>query len=273
VVNPFDEAPGASADAAGPAEPPEPPVARAEARHRLVDRRPPRKPERWAVRFLKDAVFVVVAAVVLSFVLKTFLIQSFYIPSVSMRPTLEKLDRVLVTKLAPAILDVHRGDVVVFENPGGWISQTEPQEPATGAGAWLRSLAEAVGLAPAESKDFLIKRVIGTAGDRVACAGDGAPVTVNGVPLDETYVFPGAAPSIGDFSIVVPEDAVWVMGDNRPQSGDSRAHTDQPLGGSVALEDVVGIAQVRTWPLDRVALLRNPGQVFAAVLPPDGGAR
>jgi signal peptidase I len=222
---------------------------------------------------VKDAAFVVVAAVILSFLLKTFLIQSFYIPSASMVPTFERLDRVLVTKLAPGILEVHRGDIVVFENPGGWITSEAPPEHSGGIAGGLRSLAEAVGLAPADSKDFLIKRVIGVGGDEVACEGAGSPVTVNGVPLDETYVAPGSAPSLTAFSVLVPPDAIWLMGDNRAQSADSRSHMDQSLGGAVALEDVVGIAQVRTWPLDRVALLRNPGQVFAAVPPGDGGSR
>jgi signal peptidase I len=232
-----------------------------------------KKPDKPLVRFLKDASFVVVAAVVLSFLLKTFLIQSFYIPSESMEPTLERLDRVLVTKLAPRVLNIHRGDVVVFENPGGWITQGEPIPPVGGVVGAIRSMAEAIGLAPADSKDFLIKRVIGVAGDRVACAGAGSPVTVNGVPLNETYVAAGADPSAAEFSIVVPPDAVWLMGDNRSHSADSRSHMDQELGGAVALGQVVGVAQVRTWPLDRFSLMRNPGRVFAAVPPPDGGGR
>ncbi|MDR0626478.1 MAG: signal peptidase I, partial [Bifidobacteriaceae bacterium] len=166
-----------------------------------------------------------------------------------------------------------RGDIVVFEKPTDWAVPTDSSlsKPGGLVGS-IRKAAEAIGLAPADSKDFLIKRVIGTAGDTVACLGDGSPVTVNGFPLDETYVAAGAAASDTPFSIVVPKDAVWVMGDNRAHSGDSRAHQNQALGGSVALDNVVGIAQVRTWPLDRFALLRNPGQVFAAVPPPDGGA-
>jgi signal peptidase I len=236
-------------------------------------KRKDKKPDSAPVRFLKDAVFVVVAALILSFLLKTFLIQSFYIPSESMEPTLETLDRVLVTKLAPKVLDVHRGDVVVFENPGGWVTQMEPMPHPQGLFGPLQSLAEGIGLAPADSKDFLIKRVIGLPGDQVACEGDGAPVTVNGVPLDETYIAPGGAPSGSEFSVVVPDGALWVMGDNRDHSADSRSHMDQELGGAVALDDVVGIAQVRTWPLDRFTLLRNPGQVFSSVPPANGGGR
>jgi signal peptidase I len=202
---------------------------------------------------------------VASFVLKTFVIQSFYIPSQSMEPTLQEDDRVVVSKLAPGPLKVHRGDIVVFRDPGGWSNEHSPLPEETGLGAWLLGFAQALGLAPVESDDFLIKRVIGLPGDQVSCVGAGEPVTVNGVPLDETYVMPGADPSLRDFSVRVPPDALWVMGDNRPESADSRFHQDQDLGGAIAVEDVVGVAKVRLWPLNRLALLRNPGAVFAAV--------
>ncbi|MDR0365473.1 MAG: signal peptidase I [Bifidobacteriaceae bacterium] len=236
-------------------------------------RRPkkPAKPQSKLVRFIKDAVFVVVAALILSFLLKTFLIQSFYIPSESMENTLHKWDRVIVTKLAPKMLKVHRGDIVVFRDPGGWVSNPQPL-PERGWGVDLiNKLGQAVGLAPIKSEDFLIKRVIGTGGDRVACAGGGAPITVNGVPLTETYLPKGVAPSLMEFSVVVPEGAVWVMGDNRSSSADSRAHMEGPLGGAVSLDQLVGIAQFRTYPFDRFGPLRNPSEVFASVLPPTQG--
>ncbi|MDR2378417.1 MAG: signal peptidase I, partial [Bifidobacteriaceae bacterium] len=119
------------------------------------------------------------------------------------------------------------------------------------------------------SDEYLIKRVIAVGGDEVACLGAGQPVTVNGVALDEVYIMPGAEPSNAEFSARVPDGAVWVMGDNRPRSGDSRFHRQGDLGGAVALEDVVGVAKIRLWPLSRLSLLRNPGEVFAAV--PDAG--
>jgi signal peptidase I len=202
---------------------------------------------------------------VASFVLKTFVIQSFYIPTQSMEPTLQADDRVVVSKLAPGPFRVHRGDVVVFRDPGGWSSQQAALPDQTGLSAWLLGFAQALGLAPASSEEFIIKRVIAVAGDQVACDGSGAPVTVNGAALHETYIMPGAEPSQMAFSVQVPPNAVWVMGDNRPESADSRFHQDQELDGAVALEDVVGVAKVRLWPLSRFSLIRNPGTVFAQV--------
>jgi signal peptidase I len=222
-------------------------------------------------RFAKDTAFVLISAIVLSFLLKTFLIQSFYIPSESMEMTLMKLDRVVVTKLAPALLDVHRGDIVVFHDPGDWVSQSAPLEEPGGLTGVFRSVAQALGLAPSDSEGFVIKRVIGVGGDRVQARGGDAPVTVNGIPLDETYLAPGQAASSMAFDVVVPPDAVWLMGDNRGNSADSRAHQDGPLGGAVSLDDVVGVAQLRTWPFDRIGLLRNPGAVFAGVPNETGG--
>ncbi|MDR1824416.1 MAG: signal peptidase I [Bifidobacteriaceae bacterium] len=224
-------------------------------------------------RALGDLAFVVVAALVLSFLLKTFLIQSFYIPSGSMIPTFELNDRVLVTKLAPKALDLHRGDIVVFHDPGNWVSATEDAKNQADDGSFLAMLhkvAAAVGLAPSPSDDYLIKRVIGLPGDRVSCAGPGLPVMVNGVAINEPYIAAGANPSDIVFDVVVPDGAIWVMGDNRAHSADSRKHMSEALGGAVAIKQVVGVAQVRTWPLSRLALLKNPAAVFADV--PEPGA-
>ncbi|MDR1187240.1 MAG: signal peptidase I [Bifidobacteriaceae bacterium] len=215
--------------------------------------------------FWVDIGFTLLATLVASFVLKTFVIQSFYIPSQSMEPTLQADDRVVVSKLAPGPFKVHRGDIVVFHDPGGWSNQQTALPDETGLGAWLAGFAQALGLAPASSEEFVIKRVIGLGGDQVACDGPGSPVTVNGVALGETYIMPGADPSAMVFSVRVPEGALWVMGDNRPESGDSRYHQADKLLGAVSLDDVVGVAKVRLWPLSRFALLRNPGDVFEGV--------
>jgi signal peptidase I len=219
-----------------------------------------------------DIGFTLLATLVASFVLKTFVIQSFYIPSQSMEPTLLIQDRVIVSKLAPGPLDVHRGDVVVFHDPGGWSDVTTTLPGDSGAGAWLHGFAEALGLAPSNSDDFLIKRVIGLPGDEVVCESEAGPLRVNGTPIEEPYVAGGAgaacraATAAGtEFSAVVPEDAVWVMGDNRGDSRDSRYHQSEALRGAVALDDVVGVAQLRLWPFSRLAVLRNPGATFANV--------
>jgi signal peptidase I len=196
----------------------------------------------WAT-VLRETAIVLVAAVVLSCVVQTFLAQAFLIPSASMHGALVEGDRVLVSKLAPGPFDVHRGDVVVFADPGGW-------------------------LVPGEG-DHLIKRVIGLPGDRVASTGDGAPLTVNGVGVDETaYLAPGSSPSEIAFDQVVPAGSLWVMGDNRQHSRDSRWHLGDPGGGFLPMDHVVGTAFLTVWPLDRLHPLRNPGEVFADVPPP-----
>ncbi|MBU5422235.1 signal peptidase I [Cellulomonas hominis] len=192
---------------------------------------------------LRETAIVLVAALVLSWVVQTFLAQAFLIPSASMHGALLEGDRVLVTKLAPGPFDVHRGDVVVFADPGGWL--------VAGEG------------------DHLIKRVIGLPGDRVVSTGDGAPLTVNGVAVDETpYLAAGASPSEIAFDEVVPAGSLWVMGDNRQHSRDSRWHLGDPGGGFLPLDDVVGTAFLTVWPLDRLHALRNPGAVFADVPDP-----
>ena len=176
------------------------------------------------VRFLRDVLIILVAAIVISFLIKTFLIRSFYIPSESMEMTLVKNDRIIVNELVPDLTPIERGDVVVFKDPGGWldpISQPE-QNPVVGFFDWLLSF---VGLTAPDSNDHLIKRVIGLPGDTVACCNEFGQMTVNGVPLEEPYVkLPPntSAVSRDDFEYTVPENSLWVMGDNRYNSKDSR---------------------------------------------------
>ena len=197
---------------------------------------------------LKETAIILVSALVLSLVIKTFLFQAFYIPSASMRDTLVEGDRVLVTKLAPGPLDVHRGDAVVFKDPGGWLPPVIQTEQSALRDRVTQVLTY-VGLLPQDSGEHLIKRVIGLPGDRVASDGAGGAVTVNGVAISEPYLRPGSLPSEVVFEVVVPDGSLWVMGDNRQNSGDSRVF------GAIKRDSVVGRTILRLLPIRRTAFL------------------
>jgi len=163
------------------------------------------------LRFLRDLVIILVVAFTVSFFLKTFLVRSFYIPSGSMEHTLEVNDRILVNQLVPKVVDVQRGDVVVFRDPGGWLSL--PPSSQMPSPTPVESVMQVLGLAADTSADYVVKRVIGIGGDRVACCDANGRVTVNGVPLDEPYaVVPEGKSRVSDidFDVVVPEGSVWV---------------------------------------------------------------
>lgn len=213
--------------------------------------------------WLRETAIVVLSALVLSVIIKTFLVQAFFIPSGSMEDTLEVGDRVLVSKLAPGPLDVHRGDVVVFVDPGGWL---EPQRDTRNS--FQRGVEEVltfVGLLPQNAGEHLIKRVIGVGGDTVECCDADGRLMVNGVSIDEPYLKAGVSPSETEFSVTVPEGHLWLMGDNRSNSQDSRSHQGGPGGGAVPMENVVGTAMVILWPFDHWSIFRNPGDTFAEV--------
>jgi signal peptidase I len=235
--------------------------------------RPRRKRRSGLVRFLRDVAIILVAAVVISFLIKTFLIRSFYIPSESMLDTLHVNDRIIVNELVPGAIPIERGDVVVFKDPGGWLLPLpEPdQHPVVGFFDWLLSF---VGLTAPDSNDHLIKRVIGLPGDTVACCNEFGQMTVNGIPLEEPYVqLPPntSAVSKDDFEVTVPEDSLWVMGDNRYNSQDSRYNTQGPTKGFVPFENVVGRAILISWPIDRWTWLDNYEFVFTGVDAGDSG--
>ncbi|MCA5893250.1 signal peptidase I [Isoptericola sp. NEAU-Y5] len=216
---------------------------------------------------LRETAIIVVSALVLSWLIKTLLVQAFYIPSGSMEDTLEVGDRVMVSRLVPDAFDVHRGDIVVFKDPGGWLPPYEPPE-RTPVGQATANVLTFVGLMPAETGDHLIKRVIATPGDHVTCCDDEGRIQVNGEPIDETYIRPGSVPSQDPFDKVVPEGMLWVMGDNRQESKDSRYNTGNPGGGFVPMDNVVGSTFAVVWPLTDATLLRNPGDVFDQVPEP-----
>jgi signal peptidase I len=227
----------------------------------------PQSRRRSLLLFLRDLVVIFVVAVLVSFLIKTFLIRSFFIPSQSMEMTLVQDDRIIVNQLVPELTAIERGDVVVFKDPGGWLPARveEEQQPVVAAVDWFLAF---VGLSAPDSNDHLVKRVIGLPGDTVACCNALGQVTVNGVPLDEPYVAlpPGETKvSRDDFEVVVPEGSLWVMGDNRYNSKDSRYNTETPLEGFVPIDNVVGRAVVVSWPISNWTVLDNYPEVFAGV--------
>jgi signal peptidase I len=215
---------------------------------------------------LRESTIVVVLALLLSLVVKTWLMQAFYIPSESMENTLLRGDRVIVNKLVPEPIKLQRGDVIVFEDPDHWLPAPVPIQ-RTPVGAALHSSLTFVGLLPNDEGNHLIKRVIGLPGDHVVCCDSSRRLTVNGIPLTEPYIFAGDEPSMESFDITVPAGRVWVMGDHRSESADSRPH-DQGSGGnkgSVPENLIVGRALMVVWPLQHWAWLANPSQTFAKV--------
>jgi signal peptidase I len=217
---------------------------------------------------IKELVIVVVLAMALSFVVKTWLFQAFYIPSGSMENTLVKDDRVIVSKLTPGPFDLKRGDVVVFEDPGvptPWLGDLSGQR--SNVGGPFHAALVFVGLLPEDSENHLIKRVIGLPGDHVQADGDTGKIKVNGVEITEPYVKPGDYPSEGKkFDITVPAGRIWVMGDHRSDSSDSRWHDDGTgATGSVPMDKIVGRALFVVWPIDHVTWLGVPERTFSQV--------
>ena len=216
---------------------------------------------------LREILIIAVMAVVLSFVVKTWLIQAFYIPSASMENTLVKDDRVIVSKLTPGPVDLQHGDIVVFQDPDHWLP-TVPTVDQPGVRGALHLGLQFIGLLPDESDDHLIKRVIGLPGDHVVGPVGGGKITVNGVPITETYVKTGDAPNGNTraFDIVVPAGRVWVMGDHRGDSADSRYHDDGTgATGSVPIDDITGRAVTIVWPLDHVRWLSVPSGIYSKI--------
>ena len=206
--------------------------------------------------FWRDLVIIVIAALVLTIVLKAFVVQVFAIPSGSMENTLQPGDRVLVNKLVYRFRDIARGDVVVFSGQGSW-GPDAPPPPGNPLVRFWDGVTNLVGIS-APGTDY-IKRVIGVPGDHVACC-DAGRVTVNGVPLSEqSYVHPDDVPSQVVFSVTVPPGRLWVLGDNRANSDDSRYRRDDPGSGTIPESAVVGRAFVIIWPPSRIGDLPIPG--------------
>ncbi|MFF2330487.1 MULTISPECIES: signal peptidase I [unclassified Streptomyces] len=199
---------------------------------------------------IREIPLLIVVALLIALVLKTFLVQAFVIPSGSMEQTIRIGDRVLVDKLTPWFgSEPRRGDVVVFKDPGGWLQRENTgtkESPVV-----VKQVKEAltfVGLLPSDDEQDLIKRVIAIGGDTVKCCDKDGRITVNGVPLDEPYLHPGNPPSLIKFEVKVPAGRIFVMGDHRSNSADSRYHLDEPEHGTVSEDEVVGRAVVIAWP-------------------------
>jgi signal peptidase I len=212
----------------------------------------PRKRRR---SFWRDLGVIVVAALVLTILLKAFVVQVFSIPSGSMENTLLVGDRILVSKIVYRFRPIERGDIVVFSGAGSWDPATPP--PSSWFARVGDDLGNLVGIA-GPSTDY-VKRVIGVPGDHVVCCNTKGQITVNGVPLSESsYIYPGSAPSTMQFNITVPKGRLWVMGDNRGDSDDSRFRPSAPGDGTVPESAVVGRAFVIIWPLNRISDLPIP---------------
>jgi signal peptidase I len=200
-----------------------------------------------------ETIILLVIALVLASLIKTFFVQMFFVPSGSMEPLLQRDDRILVEKMSYWTGDIQRGDVVVFKDPGGkWLGPLGQQN--------LNFVQEAlghIGLYP--TSGHLVKRVIGIGGDHVVCCDAKGRITVNGVPLNEKdYIAKGRSASNLDFDITVPPDRLWVMGDNRNNSEDSRYHQNLPGNGTIPDSAVVGKVWAIVWPWHRITRIERP---------------
>jgi signal peptidase I len=203
---------------------------------------------------LREFPILVIVALAVSLVIKTFLVQFFYIPSGSMENTLQINNRVAVNKVPFLSQSIHRGDVVVFRDPANWL----PEPYAESQNSIIEKVKEGfvlVGILPNPAKQYLVKRVIGVAGDNIV-AKDGV-ITINGKTTSEPYIFAGNKPSEMDFNVTVPSGKVWVMGDHRGASADSRYHQDDVNNGFVPVSKITGRAFAVIWPVKNFGIIES----------------
>ena len=206
--------------------------------------------------FLRELPIIVVSALIVSIVIKTFFLHFFYIPSGSMENTLQIGDRIAVNKFGALFSEVKRGEVVVFGDPDNWLGEASESNDSAFIGK-IKSGLIMVGVIPDPAKQYLIKRVIGVGGDNVTCCDSSEKLQVNGVPITEPYIFDGDKPSDTKFNIDVPEGFIWVMGDHRSASADSRYQPDSANNGLVPLSKVVGRASFIVWPIGNISIMEK----------------
>lgn len=232
----------------GPEQPQQDPAAASAEPDAAAPSPRPRRGPSWLV--------LAVVAIAVMMVVRAFLVQSFYVPSGSMEPTIQPGDRILVNKL-DAGSGLRRGDVVVFDGTTTFAAaDLTPRQDHGFVGRTLSGAASLLGIELGE-QDF-VKRVVGLPGDHVVCCDNQGRLTINGVSVVEPYVHAGDVPSDLTFDVTVPAGRLWVMGDHRSDSADSRAHLGDPGGGTVRVSDVIGRASATYWPLSRVGGFDTP---------------
>jgi len=203
---------------------------------------------------LRELPILVILALLVSLLIKSFLVQFFYIPSGSMENTLQIKDRVAVNRIPFIGNNISRGDVIVFRDPAGWLPEAT-SDSGNGITNAIREGLVLVGIIPNPAKQYLVKRVIGVAGDNVVAKDQ--VLTINGKPTYEPYIFAGNSPSDTDFNITVPKGKVWVMGDHRGASGDSRVHQDDVNNGMVPVEKITGRVVATIWPIKQIGFISS----------------
>jgi len=203
---------------------------------------------------LKELPILVIVALVVSLFIKSFIVQFFYIPSGSMENTLQIKDRVAVNKVPYISNNIKRGDVVVFRDPDNWLP--EPFDSTTNQFvAKAKSALVTVGVLPNPAKQYLVKRVVGVGGDRIVCCTKEGNLTINGVEVVEPYIYAGNKPSEMNFDVTVPTGKLWVLGDHRGASADSRYHQDDINKGFVPLSKVSGRVVGVIWPFKNITYI------------------